>query len=1155
MFVKIKSTSHQHRARIMLVCLVLPLFIGCSSKVAVSVNRGNSAAESSSGDIKTGISASLSQRSLDKTKSTVVATAAGAAVASSSNAGASFQDQASAALKAALISINSEFAGSTSDISLASLATFEAVSSWLVFKNSTASVDDNIKTTTSAIITAIANQSSSSTNSLASLTGVFGNAQSITISGKTLTEYASAVMGAITVLMNSNSAVLELCKTATTLYTTSVISQSITSDTFSTAIAALFKGVTDAAAKLDSSTAAATSKTLLDQIASSASTTIANSSLSTASKAVDAAALKTAAALALDTLAAGNVITAADAATAKASINTKVDSVVTTSTSTTTTTAPEINIKQGTTSLASSSGSQSFGSVSSGGGTADLVFTVENLGTATLNLTGTPAVSISGTDASSFSVTVVPTSTVAASSIQTFTLRFAPATSGAKTATVTIANNDSDEGTYTFTVTGTGTVGPEINIKQGSTSLASGSGSQSFGSVAVGANGDLVFTVENTGNATLNLSGTPKAALSGADAADFSVTSQPAATVAASATTTFTVRFAPAASGPKTATVTVANDDSDEGTYTFTITGTATTSPEINIKQGVTSLASGSGSKSFGSVVAGSNADLVFTVENTGTATLNLSGTPKAAVSGTDAADFSVTAQPAATVAVAGTTTFTVRFAPSTGGSKTATITVANDDSDEGTYTFAVTGTATTAPEINIKQGSTSLASGSGSQSFGSAVANSGTADLTFTIENIGTATLNISGTPKAALSGANAAEFSVTAQPAATVAAAGTTTFTIRFAPTSVAAKTATVTVANDDSDEGTYTFAITGTGTAAPAVTNSQTGNPTTFNQTNSTPAYIQDWTNITNAASGDGAAMTTANLNDAKADSANLELTGFGLSSTLPSTGTVNGIKVEINKRATGMSNSATCRDSVVKLIIGGTASGSNLADSATDWSGSYTSAFYGDATNLWGLTPTMAQVRASNFGVSISGQVNLPSSTGTCVLDIEYVKITVYYTPNAYKIFTTSSSYDGNLGGLTGADAKCQASVGTLTGTYKAILSDGSNDAKDRLIFVPGVQIVNTLDQVLATDSTGLWDGLIDNPANYTDSTAPTMFDAWTGTNSNGTKATGFMCNSWTSSSNGFSGLAGVPSDTSTNTYWIAIGGATCDLMRALMCVLQ
>lgn len=150
---------------------------------------------------------------------------------------------------------------------------------------------------------------------------------------------------------------------------------------------------------------------------------------------------------------------------------------------------------------------------------------------------------------------------------------------------------------------------------------------------------------------------------------------------------------------------------------------------------------------------------------------------------------------------------------------------------------------------------------------------------------------------------------------------------------------------------------------------------------------------------------------------------------------------------------------------------------------------------------------------------------------------------------------ASSYDGNLGGLAGADAKCQAAVGTLTGTYKAILSDASNDAKDRLIFVPGVQIVNTLDQVVASDSTGLWDGLIDNAVNYTDSTAPVMFDAWTGTNSNGTKSTGFMCNSWTSASNGSSGLAGVPSDTGSVTYWIAIGGATCDLMRALMCVLQ
>src|SRR5439155_25569053 len=54
---------------------------------------------------------------------------------------------------------------------------------------------------------------------------------------------------------------------------------------------------------------------------------------------------------------------------------------------------------------------------------------------------------------------------------------------------------------------------------------------------------------------------------------DFVVTAQPSAPVAASGSTTFTVQFTPSASGPATATISIANDDSDENPYDFAVTG------------------------------------------------------------------------------------------------------------------------------------------------------------------------------------------------------------------------------------------------------------------------------------------------------------------------------------------------------------------------------------------------------------------------------------------------------------------------------------------------------------------------------------------------------------------------------------------------------
>jgi hypothetical protein len=133
--------------------------------------------------------------------------------------------------------------------------------------------------------------------------------------------------------------------------------------------------------------------------------------------------------------------------------------------------------------------------------------------------------------------------------------------------------------------------GPEINLQGNSTSIVSGDATPAtadhtdFGNVAV-SGGTLArtFTIQNTGSATLNLTGSsPYVAISGANAADFSITAIPSSTVAASSSTTFQVTFDPSAVGVRNATLTVANDDSDEGTYTFAIQGTGVNSNSSDI--------------------------------------------------------------------------------------------------------------------------------------------------------------------------------------------------------------------------------------------------------------------------------------------------------------------------------------------------------------------------------------------------------------------------------------------------------------------------------------------------------------------------------------------------------------------------------------------
>src|SRR5690606_1557971 len=148
--------------------------------------------------------------------------------------------------------------------------------------------------------------------------------------------------------------------------------------------------------------------------------------------------------------------------------------------------------------------------------------------------------------------------------------------------------------------------------------------------------------------------------------------------------TTFQITFSPTTTGEKTAIVSIANDDSDENPYTFTITGEGINppTPEIGIKQGENTLSNGSGDYNFGSVEEnGSSGAVTFTIENTGTGDLELTGDPLVQISGSGADQFSVESQPGSdTIAADASETFALSFSPTSLGTKTATVTIINSD-------------------------------------------------------------------------------------------------------------------------------------------------------------------------------------------------------------------------------------------------------------------------------------------------------------------------------------------------------------------------------------------------------------------------------------------------------------------------------------------
>lgn len=129
-------------------------------------------------------------------------------------------------------------------------------------------------------------------------------------------------------------------------------------------------------------------------------------------------------------------------------------------------------------------------------------------------------------------------------------------------------------------------------------------------------------------------------------------------------------------------------------------------------------------------------------------------------------------------------------------------------------------------PEIDVISNNNSIANNDFSPQvadntdFGEASAGSQSVSQAFSITSIGIGALTLSGTPSVSIIGANAADFTVTTQPTSPIQIGTASNFTIAFAPSAAGLRSATVVIANDDTDESTYRFAIQGTGVCSSTV-----------------------------------------------------------------------------------------------------------------------------------------------------------------------------------------------------------------------------------------------------------------------------------------------------------------------------------------------
>jgi hypothetical protein len=441
--------------------------------------------------------------------------------------------------------------------------------------------------------------------------------------------------------------------------------------------------------------------------------------------------------------------------------------------------------------------------VSTASATTDVTLT--NSGTATLNIT---SITLTGTDPTQFTLgaptsgTACPlgASALAAGANCKVGVKFAPTTTGAKSANVSFAD-DATGSPQTIPLTGTGTA-PGAALAPANIAF----GNQRTGTSS--ATTDVTLT--NGGTATLNIT---SITLTGTDPTQFTLGAPTSGTacplgpsaLAAGANCKVGVKFAPTAIGAKSANVSVA-DDATGSPQTVPLTGTGT-APAVSLAPA---------NIAFGNQrTATSSATTDVTVTNSGTAALNITSIT---LTGTDPTQFTLGAPTTGTACPLGASALAaganckvgVKFAPTTTGAKSANVSVA-DDATGSPQTVPLTGTGT-APAVTLAPANIA---------FGNQVVSTQSAVTDITITNSGTAALNITSIT---LTGANPGDFVVGAPTSGTACPLGASVLNAganckvgaKFSPTTTGARSASVSVA-DDATGSPQTVPLTGTGTAA--------------------------------------------------------------------------------------------------------------------------------------------------------------------------------------------------------------------------------------------------------------------------------------------------------------------------------------------------
>ncbi len=396
---------------------------------------------------------------------------------------------------------------------------------------------------------------------------------------------------------------------------------------------------------------------------------------------------------------------------------------------------------------------------------------------------------------------------------------------------------------------------PALTVSGADVAVAPGeqpeSGNQTlFTATALTSSVTQVYKITNAGAGTLMLPANP-ITISGANAADFTITQPHSLALTAGQSETFTVKFAPLTLGTLNATVTIASNDPANPSFAFGIQGigTANVAGVLDDPQatyaGVWTSYTGAGFNDNQHYVAAGDGSATATYDFTGLAAGEYAVYAAWPTAGNHATNAPFNFYDGA--APIGATMVNEAAAPNgaviSGFQQLTLVDVTSGGlnvvvgNNANNYVIAdavelVKVAASTTPQIAVSyrpgfRSATDIAPTAGGQAetaaaaFGTAFAATAVGSSltqTYTITNNGGATLNLPASA-VTVSGANAGDFTVTQPASLSLAAGQSTTFTITFSPTAIGARSATISVASNDPAHASFGFNVTGTG-QAPAV-----------------------------------------------------------------------------------------------------------------------------------------------------------------------------------------------------------------------------------------------------------------------------------------------------------------------------------------------